>query len=230
MKCQTAIGVRLLLNFFLDPFGPASQQFEGRGSYGNGAAMRVHPVGLFFDNLDSVIENAEISAKITHAHADGINGAVLQAAAVHCALNDLSNEETLKVVKNLARKFESDNYDQQLDDVISMLEETEHDFVRGYQLGNSVSALESVPTALYSYLRARDPVEGLETENRFERTLQLAMTFGGDSDTICSMAGAIAGALYGESEIPGDRFAHKFIKLASLIANLYTWKQKQMSI
>jgi poly(ADP-ribose) glycohydrolase ARH3 len=84
-----------------------------------------------------------------------------------------------------------------------MLEEEEHDFAKGFELGNSVSALDSVPTALYSFLRARDPINGLETSNRFERTLQLAMTFGGDSDTICSMAGAIAGALYGESEIPG---------------------------
>ena len=134
--------------------------------------MRVHPIGLFFENLDEVIKNAEISAKITHAHSDGINGAILQSAAVHCALNNLTNEATLKIVKNLARKFESENYNEQLDDVISMLDEPQHNFLQGYHLGNSVSALESVPTALYSYLRARDPIEGLETSNRFERTLQ----------------------------------------------------------
>jgi ADP-ribosylglycohydrolase len=46
-------------------------------------------------------------------------------------------------------------------------------------------------------------VEGLTTDNPFERTIQLALTFGGDSDTICSMAGALAGAFYGKSSIPG---------------------------
>ena len=42
------------------------------------------------------------------------------------------------------------------------------------------------------------------SSNPFERTIQLAMTFGGDSDTICSMAGALAGARYGEAGIPGS--------------------------
>ena len=55
----------------------------------------------------------------------------------------------------------------------------------------------------FSISKAKDPVNGLETSNPFERTLQLAMTFGGDSDTICSMSGALAGAFYGELGIPG---------------------------
>jgi poly(ADP-ribose) glycohydrolase ARH3 len=67
-----------------------------------------------------------------------------------------------------------------------------------------------VPTAIYSFLKALDPVEGLETANPFERTVQLALTFGGDSDTICSMAGALAGAFYGESGIPGLNLDHVF--------------------
>jgi poly(ADP-ribose) glycohydrolase ARH3 len=190
-----------------DPFGPASQQFDGKGSFGNGAAMRVHPIGLFFDSVEKVIENAEVSSKITHFHRDAINGAVLQAVATHCALHDSSKDETIQILKNLARKFETEDekltYEDQLEDAISMLEGAEHDFETGFELGNSVSAIQSVPTALYSFLKARNPVEGLETTNPFERTLQLAMTFGGDSDTICSMAGALAGALYGESAIPG---------------------------
>ena len=190
-----------------DPFEPASQQFGGKGSYGNGAAMRVHPVGLFFDDIDKVVEAATLSAKITHFNRDGINGAILQAVTTHCALKDSAKEETIRILKNLSEKFESDEekltYVEQLEDVNSMLEDPNHDFESGFELGNNVSAIESVPTAIYSFLKGRDRVEGLETSNPFERTVQLAMTFGGDSDTICSMAGALAGAFYGESGIPG---------------------------
>jgi poly(ADP-ribose) glycohydrolase ARH3 len=199
----------------LDPFEPASQQFGGKGSYGNGAAMRVHPVGLFFDDVDQVVESAKVSAKITHFNRDGINGAVLQAVATHCALKDATKEETIRILKNLAGTFDSEdgelNYVEQLEDVISMLEEPNHDFESGFELGNNVSAIESVPTAIYSFLKARDPVERLETANPFERTVQLALTFGGDSDTICSMAGALAGAFYGESGIPGLNVDHVFL-------------------
>jgi len=54
-----------------------------------------------------------------------------------------------------------------------MLDSDVHDFKNGYKFGNSVSALESVPTAIYSYLRAQKDVAGLDTKNAFERTLQV---------------------------------------------------------
>ena len=55
---------------------------------GNGAAMRVHPIGLFSHNASntSIVENVKKSAKVTHTHMDAINGAVLQAACVSWAL------------------------------------------------------------------------------------------------------------------------------------------------
>ena len=69
-------------------------------------------------------------------------------------------------------------------------------------LGNDIAALKSVPTALFSFLKAQDKIEGLFESNPFQRTLELAMTFGGDADTIMSMAGALAGAYYGKAAIP----------------------------
>ena len=63
-------------------------------------------------------------------------------------------------------------------------------------------ASESVPAAIYSYLRAQEAVKGLDEKCVFTRTLQLAISFGGDTDTIGTMAGAIAGAKVGESAIP----------------------------
>jgi ADP-ribosylglycohydrolase len=64
----------------------ASQMFGGSGSYGNGAAMRVAPLGAYFaDNLAGVRENAMLSAQPTHAHPEGIAGAVAVAVAAALA-------------------------------------------------------------------------------------------------------------------------------------------------
>ena len=66
-----------------------------------------------------------------------------------------------------------------------------------------MSAFRSVPAALYAFLASASSQNEIDlSENGFEKTLKIAMMFGGDSDTICSMAGAIAGAFYGESAIP----------------------------
>src|SRR5688572_24918383 len=51
----------------------APTMFGGSGSYGNGGAMRVAPLGAYFaDELAMVVENAALSAEITHAHPEGI--------------------------------------------------------------------------------------------------------------------------------------------------------------
>ena len=70
------------------------------------------------------------------------------------------------------------------------------------ELGNTVAALTSVPTAIYCAERAREKIPGLADECEFTRALQLAYTFGGDTDTIGSMAGAIVGARIGAARIP----------------------------
>ena len=69
-------------------------------------------------------------------------------------------------------------------------------------MGNDVSALKSVPSAIYSVLRAQKPIESFPTDNPFVRTLYFSISLGGDTDTIASMACSIAGALYGNDVIP----------------------------
>src|SRR5499427_6306156 len=64
----------------------APQLFKGSGSFGNGAAMRVAPIGAFFaDDLDTLIKQAELSAMITHSHPEGIAGAIAVALATALA-------------------------------------------------------------------------------------------------------------------------------------------------
>jgi len=64
---------------FEDPFGPAKEQFDGAGSYGNGGAMRVAPLALFcHSDYKELVNLVQQSAEITHTHKQGYNGTILQ--------------------------------------------------------------------------------------------------------------------------------------------------------
>jgi ADP-ribosylglycohydrolase len=65
----------------------ARRQFGGQGSYGNGSAMRVAPLGAYFaDNVDLAAEQARLSSVVTHTHEEAVAGAVAVAvAAAHAA-------------------------------------------------------------------------------------------------------------------------------------------------
>ena len=63
-------------------FKPAAEQFDGSGSYGNGAAMRAHPVGLFGKNQTEVEEIATKQARLTHSNDEGVVGSILQATGM----------------------------------------------------------------------------------------------------------------------------------------------------
>ncbi|KAK3597729.1 hypothetical protein CHS0354_006080 [Potamilus streckersoni] len=69
-------------------------------------------------------------------------------------------------------------------------------------LGTDISALNSVPAAVYAFLRATKKLKGIQDRNPFEKTIIYAISLGGDTDTIASMAGAIAGAYYGIEDVP----------------------------
>lgn len=61
---------------------PAKTIFDGRGSYGNGGAMRIAPVSLFsYNNYDNLLHYVREVTQITHANELGINGAILQVTA-----------------------------------------------------------------------------------------------------------------------------------------------------
>lgn len=63
-------------------FDAASNQFEGQGSYGNGAAMRIAPLGAYFaDDLALCIEQARLASEVTHYHPEGIAGGIAIAVA-----------------------------------------------------------------------------------------------------------------------------------------------------
>jgi poly(ADP-ribose) glycohydrolase ARH3 len=71
---------------FVDVFAPASEQFGGMGSFGNGGAMRVAPVALYYhghkDGQQAMLDAALRATSITHTHRDACNGAILQVCLI----------------------------------------------------------------------------------------------------------------------------------------------------
>jgi len=165
----------------------AGQVFDGKGSRGNGAAMRIAPVAVCFrDDHERLCVEAAASARVTHAHPVGVDGAVVQAAAIGAALR---GEDILSVARATAQTAE---LRRTLDAVKELLAVPPGCGQVHPRLTSSADAGESVAAALYSAL----------AHDRFETALQFAVGLGGDTDTVAAMSGAVAGARDGYHSIP----------------------------
>jgi poly(ADP-ribose) glycohydrolase ARH3 len=164
------------------------------GSYGNGSAMRVAPVGIFYyDDPLKLKDIAYKSSKITHSHELGMEGAALQAMAVGIAVGTESKKlDKYKFLEKLDNFVTFDIYKRKLESILKLLDKKEDRNSVIKELGNDILAFNSVPTAIYSFLANPD----------FEEALIYAVSLGGDTDTIGAMTGAIAGAYYGVEAIP----------------------------
>ena len=170
--------------------------FAGKGSYGNGAAMRVTPCGLLYHrHLEKAAFMAGQSAMITHAHDLGIEGAVLQACTVAFLVNiDPSVPLDLSALLGfLDTCAGSPVYREKLLQVRELATQAPVDEI-ARQVGNGIAAYEAVPAALWALLRNPGSFSGVVLD---------AISLGGDTDTIASMAGALSGAYLGEPAIPG---------------------------
>ncbi len=165
------------------------------GSYGNGSAMRIAPIGAFYyDDLFELEKAAHQSSRITHSHELGKEGAALQASAVALAvrMDPAGVFKPRDVVAELGRCIRHDVYRQKLEKIAVLLAgATKGDVIAG--LGNGIEAFNSVPTALYSFLS--HPFS-------FNEAVLYAISLGGDTDTIGAMTGAISGAYLGIDSIP----------------------------
>jgi len=138
-------------------------------SWGNGAAMRVSPVGFAFDSEERVLAEAEKTAAVTHDHPEGIKGAQATALAVYLARQGIPKT---KLKQHLTDKF---GYD---------LERSSADIRPRYRF--YVSCQKTVPAAIIAFLDARD----------FEDAIRISISLGGDADTMGSITGGIAQAYY----------------------------------
>jgi len=168
------------------------------GSFGNGAAMRIAPVGLFFWNDHARLrEVAYLSSRITHSHVLGMEGAALQAMAIALAVAEnpampLSSQSFLSRLINFATE---DVYRTKIAQFSTLLGQPEDRQEVVNRLGHGIEAFNSIPTAIFAFLA--HPQD-------FVSTVIYAVSLGGDTDTIASMAGAIAGAYLGIDGLPSQ--------------------------
>ena len=172
------------------------------GSFGNGAAMRVSPIGLFYhQDLTTLQEAAVKQANITHVHPLGQWGAVMQACSVGLAVVQSPKEpfEGEAVIVHLREVLWQGpiEYVKALNKIEGMLA---HKGKLGAQqimqsLGNGVEAHLSVPSACYI---------ALTYSQDFCDAVRAAISLGGDTDTIAGMVGAIVGAHVGEKRLPAE--------------------------
>ena len=162
-------------------------------SFGNGSAMRVSPVAWLFDDLSQVLEEAEKTALPTHNHPEGIKGAKAVAHAIwHFRKSKFSEEsterknekskesdyETMKAFKDIARSYYED-FD-----------------TRDYPKGKfDETCMDAVPLSFHILSQA----------SSFEDAIRLAISHGGDSDTIGAIVGSIAEARFGIPQEIKDR-------------------------
>jgi len=159
------------------------------GSFGNGAAMRVAPVGLLFHHdLDAVRTQAEASAWPTHRHPLGVEGARLLAVATALAATGPPFDRR-SFYKTLMGVCQEDEFRWQLRAARRLRFGDSFAF-----LGNSLPAHRSVVTAIACFSTC---------PTSFERCVESAISLGDDTDTLAAMAGALSGAHLGAGAIPG---------------------------
>lgn len=143
------------------------------GSWGNGAAMRVSPVGFLANNEEELLAWSDAATTITHNHPDGVDSAHAVSLAIYWALRKTSPKE---IAARLTERF---SYDLN----------TTPDMIRPSYV-RTESAVGSVPQAIVCALHSKS----------YEDAIRTAISIGGDSDTIAAITGGIAEAMHGLPE------------------------------
>ena len=167
--------------------GAAAQIFDGEGSRGNGAAMRVAPIAVRFGGDPRRLEaEAERSARVTHRHPIGVDAAKVQATAIAAAARGSD------VLEAAGRVVKTPELKRGLDRARTLRRGEPDPVEAGRELGNESAGDRSVPTALYAAI----------SHQSFEGAVSFAVRCAGDTDTIGAMTGAIVGARVGMAGIP----------------------------
>ena len=166
--------------------------FNGDGSYGNGAAMRVAPLGAFFaDDLDRTVEEAHRSAVVTHTHPEGVAGAIAIAVAAASAAARADPAALVEAVIDRTPKSE-------VRDRLELIhrvgpESRVSSAVNLLGNGSRITAQDTVAFTVWAATHHLDD---------YESALWLTATAQGDVDTTCAIVGGIVGARVGIEAIP----------------------------
>ena len=150
-----------------------SDQPAPYNSFGNGAAMRISPIGFAARTENEACRLSEIVTGVTHNHDEGLKGAEATAVAIFIAKRGCTKNE---IRNKMNRHYYS------LDFTIDKIRDT-------YEFNETCQ--ETVPQAIEAFLESTS----------FEDAIRTAISVGGDSDTLAAITGAIAEAYYGVPEI-----------------------------
>lgn len=142
-------------------------------SFGNGSAMRVSAVAWLYDDLESVNHAAMLSSAITHNHPEGIKGAQATASAIFLARTGRSKAQI--------KAYITDKFGYDLSRTCDEIRINYH---------HVESCMETVPEAITAFLEGES----------FEDVIRVAVSLGGDCDTLTAIAGSIAEGFYGVPE------------------------------
>lgn len=170
------------------------EMFENKGSYGNGAAMRVAPLGAYYaDDMIRLVEQARLSAEVTHAHPEGVAGAI--AIAVAASIVTRSNEVTLVPFWDeiIAHTPESE-VRRSLEAAFNLPKATTFKQAAA-ELGNGRPSIaqRTVPFAIWAAAQALD---------NYQLAIENTASVGGDVDTNCAIVGGIVVMKTGMQGIP----------------------------
>jgi len=160
-------------------------------SYGNGSAMRVSPIGYWFDDINDVLSEAQESAVVTHNHPEGIKGATATAAAIFLARFEKS--------KDIIKKYLEEKFGYNISFTL--------DEIRPYYHFDE-TCQGTVPQAIAAFLESND----------YESAIRNAISIGGDSDTIAAITGGIAHACY--KNIPDNIITNAKLLLPKEMMNI----------
>ena len=172
----------------------AAQLYDGKGSLGNGAAMRIAPLGLLYRNSESLRELAESSARVTHTHAIGIDSACVIAWTLG-RLTNLKPEEPFPLnsfCTGIIKFAKTKEIRSKITTAIQLLADNAEPTEAASELRLSQRADETIPFAIYCFLKYR---------KSFQKCLYSAILNGGDKDTLGSITGSMSGAYLGKKAI-----------------------------
>lgn len=158
------------------------------GSFGNGAAMRISSIPMFFNDEDTIKKVCKIVTNVSHNHDDSVIGAESICMAIHLALIGKTKKEIKEYIEM--------NYFK-LDSTVKELQDSKEKVI--------IKCLDTAKVSIICFLESFD----------YEDAIRNAISIGGDSDTIGAITGGIASAYYG---IPDDiykegcRFLDEYLK------------------
>lgn len=165
----------------------AAGLFNGQGSWGNGSAMRIAPLGAWYaDDPEQATHQAEISSYTTHQHREAVVGSMAVAAAAALAADPAGPPSPAELLDGVVALVPRSAVGAGLRRARDMLDYGDAGTVAAVLgCGRRTSAHDTVPFALWSAARSLG-----DYEKAFWTTAQA----GGDVDTTCAIVGGVIAA------------------------------------